>query len=381
MSKENILVMFGGVSPEHEVSIISGLQILEEIDQEKYRSIPIYQEKNGNLKILLDYKGKRDFLKVTRRNVSFGRDKKGGYIKFGFQKIYPYCACLAYHGGLGECGGMQGLLQTCGIPITSPDVESSVISSHKGFAKLFAQSVNIPILKFKNLFSGEIKNNLEQTAEDIEKEFSYPLIVKPVHLGSSIGIRVVKNEGDLLRALSSVSLLDTEMIVEKCLKDFNEYNCSVIKIDNKFQFSAIEKPLRQSEILTFDNKYQDKNRSKNGNNEGGMANLARELPAKIDDQTEERIKEYAKDIYSSCRCNGVVRIDFIEDSRGIIYFNELNRIPGSMAFYLWEAKGLDFTSLISMMINEAVERRDNKDSFSFDYDTDIVETFINNINH
>lgn len=376
MDKKHVLVMFGGKSSEHEVSIITALQVLESMDKKLYIPIPIYQDKQGVFKYLRNFKTKKDFLTSSRKDVKWGSDDSGGYIQLGAKRIYPYAAYLAYHGGPGECGDIQGFLESLSIPFTSSATESMVLTANKSLTKIIADKHGIPTLPFVAYKSDYAKRNLEKVVSEIEKNFDYPMILKPSHLGSSIGIKVAKNKEELFLIISSLVLLDNEFLVEKYLKNFDEYNCSVMKVGEEFLFSAIEKPIRENEILSFSNKYEDPSASKITSGQGGMANLARELPARLTKKKEEKILSLMKEVYFVFDCEGVVRIDCIADGEEI-FLNEINRIPGSMAFYLWEAVGDSFTKQISRSIEESIKSQQYRDSFAIDYDTDIVEKFIN----
>jgi D-alanine-D-alanine ligase len=380
MKKEKIIIMFGGISPEYEVSVITALQVLENIDREKYIPVPILLDKNGDFNLLKGLKDRKGIFKSSRKKVSFGHDNRGGYIRCGNRKIFAQSAYLAFHGGNGESGEVQGLLQSIAIPITSPPVESCVLTMNKNIQKILAKEEGIPVLEGYTVFSENIRADVDAVMEEVLEQLQFPLIIKPAHLGSSIGLQVANDRGQLLKGLMSCALLDREILIERFLENFNEYNCSVIEVDSKLECSLIERPLRKSDILTFKDKYQDENSSKNVNNSnvGGMANLVRELPAQISKEKEKEILQYAKRLYMTFRCKGLVRVDFIEDSNGNMFFNELNQIPGSMSFYLWEAAGISFKEQITRSIEESVSRNSKKQGYKIDYETDIIEKFINN---
>jgi D-alanine-D-alanine ligase len=196
-----------------------------------------------------------------------------------------------------------------------------------------------------------------------------PVILKPVHLGSSIGIKVARSEIELEIFLNELSYLDDQILVEKYLENIKEYNCSVRTNKGVVECSPIEKPISSEEILSFKDKYE----KEGGKKSGGMASLTREIPAKITENTGKSIQEYSLNIYKSIKASGVVRIDFICDSTGNIFFNEINPIPGSMSFYLWEAGGITFREQITESINECLNFSQEK--LRFKNQTDIIEKF------
>lgn len=373
-----VIIMFGGVSPEHEVSVISGLQIVENIDRNLYEPHTIYITKKGDFEYIDNLGNRKQFLSNKHRSISFGHDSKGGYFETSGltkKRVYPYSAYLAFHGGLGEGGGIQGLLESISIPYTSTTQESSVITMNKQLTKEQVNKVGVATVPGMNLFSSDIRKNSNETAKLVKKELGLPLIIKPVHLGSSIGIKVVKTMIELEEGLLEAAFVDKEVLVEKYLTGFTEYNCSVRQIEGEIETSEIEKPLSKDEILSFADKYQ---RGSKKTGESGMASLQRELPAKIDQKLKKRIQELATNAFKACRCKGMVRIDFMLTGDKKLFLTEINPIPGSMAFYLWEATGIPVKQQITDLIEQSVEDAQTLMNLTMDYETDIVEKFVNN---
>ncbi len=372
---KSVLIMFGGISPEHEVSIITGLQVLEHIDTTAYRPLVVYVDKKGMFFLLENAKGRSDFHASSRTPVSFGKDEKGGFIKkdglIGGGKIYPYAAYLAFHGGTGEGGEMQGLLESVGIPFTSCGQEASVITMNKKLTKQVVASAGIDVVRGMNIFSSDIKEKMDAWAEKIIHELQLPAIVKPVHLGSSIGITIARTDVELKKALLESAFIDREILIEQYLSSITEYNCAVRMIGGVVEASEVERPFSRDQILSFADKYE-----RGGKKSGGMARADRELPAKIDDRLRDQIKDVAKKAFVACGCKGMVRVDFMRDEKEKLYLTEINPIPGSMAFYLWEATGISFKKQISDLIEEGVSAAENEKSFRLDYKSDIVEKFI-----
>lgn len=371
---KNILVFFGGASPEHEVSIITGLQIFEHIDRELYNPILIYVSEKSQFYQLNRIKNRKDFSLDSKTEVFFGYDEKEKLSFFSSKnaKKVIYCAINTLHGGGGEAGQMAGFFESFNIPYTSSNVESSVICMNKALAKELVSKESIPVIGSLSFSSLEIRKNVKEKAGQIEREIGLPTIIKPVHLGSSIGIKIAKSAVELELGLLEASYLDIEIMVEKYLEDISEFNCSVRTVKGKIQASEIEKPLPKEEILSFSEKYE-KGGKKTG---GGMASLSRELPVNISSELHKKIQRYSVEVYKLCKCKGVVRIDFIQSKDGNIFFNEINPIPGSMAFYLWEVMGIPFKQQISELIEESIYDYKNSISINYIHKTDIIKNFI-----
>ena len=374
--KKDILIMFGGVSAEHEVSIITGLQVFEKIDRNLYTPHAIYVSKIGEMSYLSGLTSRRDFLACKRLAITGHQDAKGPIVQtIGLIRhtIRPTAAYLAFHGGSGESGPVQGFLDTIGLAYTGPSQESAVITMNKQVTKSALTTANVMTVPGKSYLSSSIHADAHALTKSILSEFRLPLIVKPVHLGSSIGIKVVHTEIDLEKALIESAYMDTEVLVEVFLSDFKEYNCAVRCVNGILETSEIERPLSSKEILSFADKYERGGKKTGGS---GMASLQRELPAKISEDLKIQIQETAKKAYVACRCTSMVRIDFMFTPIGELYLTEINPIPGSMAYYLWEASGVPFTQQITDLIEQAERDHTAKKSLVLDYKTDIVEKFI-----
>ncbi len=366
---KNIAITFGGVSPEHEVSIITGLQVIENIDKSKYQVTPVFIDQVGNFFLMKDLRTRRDYLKTRKMPTYFFRKQDQAFLKSGLFKktkidmVYNCC-----HGGVGEAGSLAGFFETLNLPVTSTNIESSVICMNKSLSKYLVERQNIPTVPSLTLSYKEIRENINNVTEKIIHELELPVILKPVHFGSSIGIKIATTKVALEISLNEISFLDSEILIEKFLSPIKEYNCSVKIKQGKVQTSAIEKPFTKSEILSFKDKYEEGGTKKIG----GMASLDREIPAKISVVDGELIRKYSEKIYSTLSCFGVVRIDFLMDREGKIYFNEINPIPGSMSFYLWEANGITFKEQITDLIEETLNQ---EKKIVFKNKTDIVEKF------
>jgi len=373
-----VLFMFGGVSAEHEVSVVTGLQALEQIDRSAFDPYCVYITKSGEMLGYGNLAKRGDFKTAKPKSISFGKDETGGYIRengvFG-QTIRPQAAYLAFHGGTGESGPFQGLLEAIDIAFTSPGIEGSVIAMNKAIGKEIFAAHNLPVVQGVAMTSNEIVADSTAAIAKVLKHISLPVIIKPAHLGSSIGINIAKTEIELEKYLLEAAQVDNEIVVEVFIPSFKEYNSSVRSIDGKIEISAIESPVAKDAILSFADKYQRGGGKKSGK-QSGMASLERELPAKISDTLKEKIESTAKAAFAACRCKGMVRIDFMATPDETLYITEINPIPGSMSFYLWEAKGIPFKQQITDLLNQAIADQKTRASLRLDYKSDIIEKFI-----
>lgn len=375
--KKDILVMFGGISAEHEVSIITGLQVLEKIDSGRFAPHAIYISRDGKISYLPNLTKRSQFATCKRVDITWGRDNTGPLIQTsGFirQTLRPKAAYLAFHGGTGESGPVQGLLETLGIPYTGPSYESAVLTMNKQVTKAMLEMSDVPTVPGMSFVSTQIRASSLPCTQLVVEKLGLPAIVKPVHLGSSIGIKVARSELELEKALIEASYMDTEVLVEEYLTDFVEYNCAVRCIDGTLETSEVERPLSSNEILSFADKYERGGKKTGGS---GMASLQRELPAHIDDKLKLLIQETAKAAYLATRSRSMARVDFMYVKKSKkLYLTEINPIPGSMAFYLWEASGISFTQQITDLIEQSIRDQQDTKALQLDYKTNIVEKFI-----
>lgn len=378
--KQPVFILFGGQSAEHEVSVITGLQVVENIDRARFEPYVIYIRKDGLMDFKSNLKKRSDFSFEMDMEIQLGRDSKGGYLrmpgKLREKRVYPTAAYLAFHGGTGEGGVYQGLLESLGIPYSSPSYEASVVALNKLLTKAIFEKQDIPCLPGTGVMKHDFLSAPVKYTQDLIAIHSLPVIVKPAHLGSSIGIQVAKTEIELEKALRESFFMDSVVLVEPFVKKFVEYNVSVRSNGEEIELSAIEKPVSQDEILSFADKYERGGKKSGGD---GMASLDREVPAKIDTTLAENIREIAKKAYRAIDASGLVRIDFMVDQSrpDEPFITEINTIPGSVSYYLWEAVGETFTEQITHAIDDAVKQFESRHTMDLDYESDIVEKFIN----
>lgn len=382
--KKQIGVIFGSRSCEREVSIISAVQLMRFVDPEKYDVIPVYIDEHGSwytgdpLKDIHTYKPFRAEAKGIRKvfpDLSSGSGAllclQKGQGLFSHEKIEIAARIDIYiivmHGMNGEDGTLQGLFELANIPYTSTGVVGSAIGMDKIIMKQFFQGAGLPVLPGECYTRKQFSDNSESIAESVASKLGFPVFVKPANLGSSIGVSRADDKESLLDSLSLAFEYDRRVLVEKGLDKPIELNCSVLGYDDDLRASPIEMPLNHDEFLDFKDKYL-------GGGSKGMASLSRILPAPIEDDLKNEIQELSKRIFRMLDCKGVVRIDYMYDRiSGNLYITEINTIPGSLAFYLWEKDGLPYSQLIEHMIAYAEKAYTEKNKTNYAFTSDILK--------
>ena len=357
---DNIILLFGGDSCERDISTITALQVYENIDKNKYNVIPIYLYEgefyhvvNMNIDVFINDEFKK-MKRVYFRNRALYY--KHSICKSKFATIE--CVLLAMHGGNGENGELQGYLDINDIAYTSTGVMASSCMMDKCVTKLILHGLDIPYVDYIM-----VRNSHDIDYEKIVNSLGFPLIVKPANLGSSIGVVKVSNLESLKDAVELAFYYDNKILIEKALEDFREFNIALFR-DEKLILSDIEEPLNKSDILNFADKYLA-----NGKLNAGY----RDFPAKINDELKANIEEYATRIYDALDMKGVIRIDFLEKD-GNLYLNEVNTIPGSLAFYLFENKGLTASYIIDSMIANAKLLHEKKKKLINYYSSSVLKS-------
>lgn len=383
----NIAVFFGGKSSEHDVSIVTALQMMENLDRDKYNIIPVYITRDGDWytgKKLMDintYKNfdigdnelTRCYLPAnTRARQLFKFEREHGLFKKDSGVIVSLdAAILAMHGLNGEDGSLQGLLQLAQVPFTSCGVLGSAAGMDKILMKSAFLGADFPVLDYIYFDRGQLSNEAELLAEKAEERFSYPMFVKPANLGSSIGISKARNREELLKAMEVAAHYDRRILVERGVDNLEEVNCSALGFGSDVRVSVCEMPVTWEEFLTYDEKYM--RGAKTGGEKQGMQSLSRRIPAPISDELTARIQDYTRRVFQLFDCKGVIRIDYIIDKKdGSLYINEINTIPGSFAFYLWEASGLGYKELLDELIKYAVKAYEDSAGSEYAYKSDIL---------
>jgi D-alanine-D-alanine ligase len=362
--KTHIGVIFGGRSVEHEISVLSALQVIHAIDLERFEVVPLYISKEGEwytgeaLKTVENYQDVESLKARCSRVVPSG---DGGRLillrnppaRLGKNIIAQVdVAFPVTHGTYGEDGCLQGLLEMYDVPYVGCDVTASALGMDKIRFKEVGKARDLPMVDHIWFFSKSWHTDPHPIRQEIRDRIAYPLIVKPANLGSSIGVAVVADEDALDEAVAMTASFADRVIVEKLVPNVLEINCSVIGDQDEATPSVCEEPLHSSEFLSYAEKYQ----SKAGSTKG-MESAKRRIPADISEAWAQTVQELAGKTFSAIGGNGVARIDFlINRVSGEIFVNEINTIPGSMSFYLWTPSGLGFDGLITKLIQLALKR-------------------------
>lgn len=383
--KKNVAVFFGGQSVEHEVSVISAVQAMNYMNTEKYNVIPVYVTKQGEMlagdgladidtyrvkdlkslddkftKVSVNREG--DSVIIAERDVKrFSKRKVFGSIDIAFPIV---------HGTNCEDGTLQGFFELLGIPYVGCDVVSSAVGMDKSIFKNVLAAANIPVLDHSVFYARDWAAERDDIIKSLEGKFGYPMIVKPANLGSSVGISKADDLNELVEAIDNACLFAQKILVERAIVGLREINCSVLGDVNDCAASECEEPVMTDKILSYKDKYVagDKGGSK------GMTTLKRKLPAEISDEMKAEIQDYSCRTFRALGCCGVVRIDYLIDTQNDnkVYVNEINTIPGSLSFYLWEATGKKYPQLLDEMIELGFKRYRDKNNLTFTYDSNIL---------
>lgn len=381
--KIRVAMMFGGKSVEHEVSVISGIQAMLSMDTKKYEVIPVYISKKNEMYIgeeigkIEAYKNIELLLSKSQRVIIVNDNGKAKLVQYPMKKLGKSFSCeidVAFpvvHGTNVEDGALQGYLKMLGIPFVGCDVTASAIGMDKFVTKTVLKENNIPVLEAEVYTLADYRN-MGDLLNDIEEKIGYPVIIKPVNLGSSVGISVAKNRVELSNSVDDAFRYTTKILVEHAITNLREINCSVLGDENDAIASECEEPLHTDEILSYEDKYIS---NAKGGNAKGMASVLRKIPAEISKEEREKVRELAVKSFKALGCNGVSRIDFmIDQDLNKLYFNEINTIPGSLAFYLWEPIGISYTELLDRMIQLALKRVRTEENLTFTFDTNILNS-------
>ena len=380
--KTSIAVFFGCRSVEHEVSIISAVQAMRAADREKYELIPVYVNKSGAMfhsSKMFEIENFRDIDKLLSDSteVTFLKKSDGVFmhplVKKAFKKVKDIKIDLAFpivHGTNCEDGTIAGYFEFLGLPYISCDIISAAVGMDKAIFKDVLKSAGLPVLSCVRFTAREYLLDAAAVSEKIKNEVGFPLIVKPINLGSSVGISKVKTAEELDEAIRLAASFADKILAERAVENLREINCSVLGDSDECAASVCEEPFMHDEILSYKDKYEG------GAKEGpskGMASLGRKIPADIPGELSEKIRDISCKVFKAIGASGVVRIDYLLDNKtGEVFANEINTIPGSLAFYLWEATGMSYRELIDKLVDIAFRRERKRENLKFTIDTNIL---------
>lgn len=381
--KTNVAVFFGGRSVEHEISVISALQAINAFNKDKYNVIPIYISKQGRWYTgpeLLEIRNYRDMDSLVNKSEEvYMRPEYGDYNLYRanpgkglFNKKNPVVAELhaalpVLHGTNGEDGIFEGVLETIGIPYAGCNTLSSANGMDKINMKMILRSEGIPVVNYVWFTDHQWQTDHNAWLDTIEKELGYPVIVKPANLGSSVGISKATDRTTLKAAIDNAVKFSQRIIVEHMIEKLKEINCSVLGDADEHESSVCEEPVKSGDFLSYEDKYMGGTKT-----EAGMQASKKRIPADLPEEVSEEIRRIAGETFRVLSCHGVSRVDvMIDEADGRIYVNEINTIPGSLSYYLWEASGIGFTQLTDRLIQLALKRKRLADRKTFSYDSNI----------
>ena len=376
----HLVVAFGGVSPEHEVSVLTAVQVMSTLLGSKYTILPLYISKSGQwltgdiLKDLKQY-GDLDSLIQQASPCYFNRNQLGRvvleYAKKGlFSKPIQkpiYAIVVSFHGGAGENGSFQGICEQYNLPYTGSGVLASSLGMNKVKAKQLCEANHIPVTSSLNFYEEDWDCHNDTILKEVE-QLGYPVIVKPSSLGSSIGVKKVESQSALIRAVETAFRYDAQILIEEAVTPLIEINCAVLGTPESSISSVCERPLGSNEALSFADKYQ-----RGGAAEKGMASADRVIPADISEELNQNIRALSKQIFRIFQATGVARIDYlVQKDTQKVYFNEINTIPGSFSYYLWEYSKLNFNDLLDQLIETAITVHQQKNGRILHYETNLL---------
>ncbi len=362
---KTIAVIFGGKSVEHDISVITAMQAMARFPK-GYQMLPIYITSQGNFVVadnLNDAKIYLNFAKNVKncRNVSIDFENHGVFVwkKNKIKKrIKVDCALLCNHGHGGEDGALQGMLELAGIAYTSSTLSSSAMTMDKSLTKIMLGNFHIKTLPYVQFDRCEYHQNKLKILQTIKKKLAFPCIIKPANLGSSVGISICECEAKLDKQIEDAFAFDERILVERYLSDAEEYSCACVKINDKILPSKVNK-VKKSKIYTFEEKYIKER-------EIGKCEISKEL--------NEQIKKLAVKAYKALRCDGVVRIDFLLDKKKkTLFVNEINSIPGSLSFNMFDSS---FEDLLSVLIEEGIEKNGKTKNVIYQFSSSAIEKYI-----
>ena len=384
--KIRVAVLFGGESVEHEVSIISASQAMNALNPEKYEVVPVYISKDRDFYSGPELRNVQTFtdMNTLKKNVPLVHlVKKDGKVvveplkKSFFKKSEEVVIDLAIpvmHGTNGEDGSIQGLLEMLKLPYAGCDVIAAGCGQDKSVMKHMLENSGLPLCPWIWIYGCDYDENKAEIKAKVA-ELGYPVVLKPACLGSSVGIVIAHSEDELDAAVEEAGQYDEKIVIEQMVQNLREINCSVLGDHFECRPSVLEEVTKGAEILDFKDKYLGSGKTKGAKSQG-MASASRIVPAPISEEMTQEIQSLAVKTFKVLGSSGVCRIDFmINDATGQVYVNEINTIPGSLAFYLWKEAGMSFTELMDALVKQAIDRQRRREKRITSFDSNILSNF------
>lgn len=372
-------VIFGGRSVEHDVSVVTGHQVMRAFSSERYEIVPIYINRAGRwytgdaLRDLKNYdsditrqEGIQETLlspAVQHHGLVLNPQARGLFARSRVQRldvVFP-----ALHGSHGEDGTVQGLLELADIAYVGCGVVASALANDKLLTKIVLRGHDIPVVDGLSMTRADWLDDPDSIIERVENTLSYPVFVKPVTLGSSIGIGRADSAERLRAAIDIAINFDRRVLVEQAVMGGIEINCAVMGDDTTLEVSVLEQPVSWEQFLTYEEKYL--------RGDEGMKSAERVIPAPLSDELTRRIQELARQAFRVIDGRGTARLDFlVKPDEKEVYLNEINTMPGSLAFYLWQEMGLSPEQVVEQLVHLAQSAHAEKRRNTYDYKTSLI---------
>jgi D-alanine-D-alanine ligase len=379
-TKKTVGVIFGSRSVEHDVSVVTAQQVMQALRPEKYEVVPIYITRDGRW---LTGPGLRDLRTFQADNVAelmgiqeiiispstahHGAITPPVSGRFGRNQVQRLDVVFpVVHGSHGEDGTLQGLMELADLPYVGAGVMASALTRDKVMLKAILSHYGFPVVKHIAFTRQEWVSGADAVLAQIEKTLTYPIFVKPASLGSSIGVAHAKDAAEARNYINIAANFDRRLLVEEAVQEGIEINCAVMgNLDVKA--SVLEQPITWQEFLTYEEKYM------RSDGPAGMKGAERKIPAPIAGDLTQRIQQMAVDAFRAVDGRGLARVDFlVREQAGEVFLNEINTIPGSMAFYLWQESGMSPSEVVDRLIDLALEAYSDKRKTVYNYKTGLL---------
>lgn len=369
---KNVVVIYGGRAVEHEVSVITGIQAIENLNKNKYNVIPVFINKSGEMFTGECYKSFKSFKTndfSDSKSVRFGTNygdhnlyiEKTGLFKKE-EVINIDVVLIGLHGSHGEDGAIQGIFETNGIPFTGPSLMSSALGMDKIIMKDVFKANSIPVVKHMWFYRSDYEKHSNDIVLGLISSLKFPMYVKPASLGSSIGIKEATDEASLREAIDIAKEFDRKIIIEESVVNAVEFNVGVMGFKSDVEVSRVEVPEGVGEFYSFEKKYESGSKSKIT---GGKHKFLE------DEELAEKAQKLAKEAFVCLDTRGNARIDILCSEDKELFVNEINTLPGSYAFYLWEDMGYTFQAVLDKMIEIALEAAAEESNTNYRFDADL----------
>jgi D-alanine-D-alanine ligase len=377
---KTIGVFFGSKSAEHDISIITAQLIISGLKGLGYNIAPVYITREGNWmideelgklaaftnpakEVSKETKYRQYFLDLENSNGKMVFKKKG----FKGLSLTVDLAFPAFHGTFGEDGTIQGLFEILNVPYVGCNVATSAVAMDKTLVKQICKAEDIPTAKFASFQAQDWEHSKKEIIDKVKKDLKFPVFVKPVHLGSSIGIGKARDEKELEEKIEVALYYDNKVLVEEGVQDLMDVTCCILG-NEKLTASEIQESVFQADLFDFEEKYLNDGGAQLGKSQSGVV-----IPARLDKETTKKIQETAKEVYKTLGCSGIARVDFLYNKKTKnFYIAEVNPLPGTLYHHLWKASGIELDELIKRLIILAEEKHKQRQNVTYSFKSSVL---------